>query len=59
MRIIAAVLLPIFVFVVCFGILFVPRQDGVLTDTLLTVVLPAVGIAWCLLRLLPRPRHRT
>lgn len=53
-RIVAVVLLFVFVSLAAFGIVYVPRHDGRVVDTLLLVMLPAAGTVWCLVELLPR-----
>jgi hypothetical protein len=53
MRILASILLAILLLVLVLGIVYVPRHDGRLTDFLVAVLLPTVGICWCLWQLLP------
>ena len=56
MRTVAWILIPALVLVLVGGIMYVPRQDGRLGDTLFFVLLPAIATCWCIAQVLPEPR---
>ncbi len=55
MRILALVLLLLLVPAVVFGIMQVPRHDGRLSNFVVEVLLPTLGVCWAIWRLLPQP----
>jgi peptidoglycan/LPS O-acetylase OafA/YrhL len=54
-RVLAFLLLLILIPAVVFGIAYVPRHDGAWLDLVLAVLLPTLGISWCLWQLVDRP----
>ncbi len=59
MRVLAFLLLVILIPVVVFGIVYVPRHDGAWLDLALAVLLPTLGISWCLWQLVQPPKRGT
>lgn len=55
MRIFAALLLIVLIPAVVFGIVYVPLQDGGVSDWCVGVLLPSAGICWCTWQLIRRP----
>jgi hypothetical protein len=55
MRVLASVFLLLLFPILMVGIVFVGRHDGDPVGVTVTVFLPAAGITWCLIQLMPRP----
>jgi hypothetical protein len=56
--VIAIVLLIVLIPTLVFGIVYVPGQDGRVSDWALGVFLPTAGISWCLWQLVRGSKER-